>query len=174
MICWDKVADRVIGVFEETEVVLLRRCLDDLRTSLAGWLRNDWSEWTTPTESGYERAGGYIDPSLQAVLLYHADEWGNDVEGAVLMSLYAAVKHVLSTLPHQGGLVELTEVEVRSWLRALTDVRIAMALSAFDADEPRRTLRWMSRVGNDLRDAAGAGSQPVSPNLVRSINRLSW
>src|SRR3954468_9678480 len=180
MICWDRVGDHlVVGLFERTEIDRLRGYLVGMRELLDA----RFAEYTRDCAPGKQLGVSYPlaespDRRLRAVMRRRVGEVGPWREPEVFRPLHKAISRVLTTLPDQGGLVQLHSADCASaWTRALTDLRVAMAASARDGDpvvasRTRFTTRWLKSVVRTLHTTASKAIEPVQQDLVDSINQV--
>ncbi len=175
MICWDRVGDHlVLGVFDRSEIEWLG---DHLR-ELGDLLDARFSEYgdSTVDEVPFPAATSN-DPRLRAIRRHRsgASSWQ---EHEVFRSLRNSTARVLATLPHQGGVVHLRAADcVLDWMRALTDLRLTIAVSARQADpttasRQRSRCRWLKSVVRTLEATATKPAVAVDPDLVRSVNQV--
>jgi hypothetical protein len=180
MICWDRVGDHlVLGVFDQGEIDRLRGHLFGLREVLDA----RFAEYTEDCPPGKQLGVAYplaesIDRRLRAIMRRRVGEVGPWREPEVLRPLHKAITRVLTTLPDKGGLVQLHSIDCASaWSRALTDLRVAMAAAAREADpvvasRSRYTTRWLKSVVRTLDTTARKETEPVPQYLVDSINQV--
>lgn len=177
MICWDRNADSVIGVFKPVQISWLRRQLTGFR-DLVDWRLRQYS-----ADDPLAARLGVLLPStptaddrLRAVLdrVFPPGEpaevrlwWEPDVLG----SLRSGIEHVLATLPDRGGIVLLrSEPEARNWIAVMAELQLAYAITtgmpvAPDCPSPGELpagpqrsyaslLWWLHDVVGGLRDIA--------------------
>lgn len=136
LICWDRNADSVIGVFKPVQISWLRRQLTGFR-DLVDWRLRQY----TADDPLAAQLGVVLPPSpttderLRAVLdrVFPPDElpdvrlwWEADVLG----SLRSGIEHVVGSLPDRGGIVVLrSEPEVRNWIAVMAELQLAYAIT---------------------------------------------
>ncbi|MCP2204366.1 protein of unknown function (DUF2017) [Lentzea flava] len=178
MICWDRVGDdHFLGLFEEMEIIKLRRYLQ----GLGRLIEDRCAEHFTVEPAAPFGAGELIAPAenerLRAILFCRTGTMSPQREREVFVRSRDAIEQVLETLPASGGQVRITSIgEAMAWLRALSDLRIAMALPAHASgdmgDRLRYTVHWLNDVEMMLHDVISKSRECVPACLTAGIDEF--
>ncbi|GHH56608.1 hypothetical protein [Lentzea cavernae] len=167
MICWDRCGDEVVGYLDEFEVEVLRgygesllRLLDHRAGSYESW-------------SGSASIPSAATDDLRILAILRCEIGSSEPDWVLacqevrcVTEAARRVREKLGTLPHSGGIVRLTAVQVTSWLKALgwylasiDAVTDAAGVAVGKVAEP--TVTWLTGLASGLRERSDTGVLPV-------------